>query len=85
MRPKQQTTTQSGDLFRSRLEQIINMKHELVQLAGKIVNAASIFLICAEVKFPRQRHSVISRRRDLVLHFLGAAHGAAFGLSGLAC
>jgi len=36
MRPKQRTTTQSGDLFRARLEQIINMKHELVQLAGKI-------------------------------------------------
>ena len=36
MRPKQPTTMQSGDLFRARLEQIINMKHELVQLAGKI-------------------------------------------------
>ena len=36
MRPKQQTATQSGDLFRAGLEQIINMKHELVQLAGKI-------------------------------------------------
>ena len=36
MRPKQHATTGSGDLFRARLEQIINMKHELVQLAGKI-------------------------------------------------
>jgi IS5 family transposase len=36
MRPKQTTTTRSGDLFRARLEQIINMKHELVQVAGKI-------------------------------------------------
>jgi len=36
MRPKQQETTRSGDLFRARLEQIINMQHELVQLAGKI-------------------------------------------------
>jgi len=36
MRPKQPPTTGSGDLFRSRLEQIINMKHELVQLAAKI-------------------------------------------------
>src|SRR5215471_10823937 len=25
-----------GDMFRARLEQIINMRHELVQLAGKI-------------------------------------------------
>jgi transposase, IS5 family len=36
MRPKQHETTRSGDLFRARLEQIINLKHELVQLAGKI-------------------------------------------------
>jgi IS5 family transposase len=36
MRPKQHATTGSGDLFRARLEQIINMKHELVALAGKI-------------------------------------------------
>jgi transposase, IS5 family len=36
MRPKKHGTTDSGDLFRARLEQIINMKHELVQLAGKI-------------------------------------------------
>jgi IS5 family transposase len=36
MRPKQHQTTGSGDLFRARLDQIINMKHELVQLAGKL-------------------------------------------------
>jgi IS5 family transposase len=36
MRPKQHETTGGGDLFRARLDQIINMKHELVQLAGKI-------------------------------------------------
>jgi IS5 family transposase len=36
MRPKKQATTGSGDLFRAKLEQIINMKHELVQLGGKI-------------------------------------------------
>ena len=43
MRRKQHETTGSGDLFRARLEQIIkrleqiiNMKHELVQLTGKI-------------------------------------------------
>src|SRR6187549_2274193 len=36
MRPKHHKTTGSGDLFRARLEQIINMKHELVQLGGKI-------------------------------------------------
>ena len=36
MRPKKHKTTGSGDLFRARLEQIINMKHELVLLAGKM-------------------------------------------------
>ena len=36
MRPKKHETTGSGDLFRARLEKIINMKHELVHLAVKI-------------------------------------------------
>src|SRR5271166_3822221 len=36
MRPKKPQTTSEGDLFRARLEQIINMSHELVQLASKI-------------------------------------------------
>src|SRR6201981_3156042 len=36
MRPRKPQTTGEGDLFRARLEQIINMKHELVQLAGEI-------------------------------------------------
>ena len=36
MRPKKQETTKEGDLFRARLDQIINMKHELVQLAGEV-------------------------------------------------
>jgi transposase, IS5 family len=36
MRPKKPETTGSNDLFRARLDQIINMKHQLVVLAGKI-------------------------------------------------
>jgi IS5 family transposase len=36
MRPKKQRTTGSGDLFRARLDQIIDMKHELVRLGGRI-------------------------------------------------
>ncbi len=36
MRPKKPETTRSSDLFRARLDQIINLKHELAQLAGKI-------------------------------------------------
>lgn len=36
MRPKKPGTTGEGDLFRARLEQIINLKHDLVQLAARI-------------------------------------------------
>ena len=36
MRPKKPETTRSADLFRARLDQIINLKHELAQLAGQI-------------------------------------------------
>src|ERR1700744_4788095 len=36
MRPKKHKTTGSNDLFRARLAQIINLKQELVLLAGKI-------------------------------------------------
>ena len=36
MRPKKHETTTTDDLFRSRLDQIINMKNELAQLAGQI-------------------------------------------------
>jgi hypothetical protein len=36
MRPTKHKTTGSNDLFRAWLDQIINLKHELVLLAGKI-------------------------------------------------
>jgi len=36
MRPKKHETTGEADLFRARLDQIIDMKHELVQLAGRL-------------------------------------------------
>ena len=36
MRPKKHAPTGAGDLFRARLDQIINMRHELVQLAERI-------------------------------------------------
>jgi len=35
MRPQKKMTGE-GDLFRARLDQIVNMKHELVQLGRKI-------------------------------------------------
>ena len=34
--PKKHETTDASDLFRARLDQIINMKHERVQLASKL-------------------------------------------------
>ena len=36
MRPKKRDEKGSGDLFRAQLDQIINMQHELVQLADRI-------------------------------------------------
>src|SRR5271166_7198033 len=36
MRPRKGATTGAGDLFRARLDQIINMRHELVQLSEKL-------------------------------------------------
>src|SRR5246500_353145 len=36
MRPRKPQGASEGDLFRARLDQIINMRHELVQLASKI-------------------------------------------------
>ena len=36
MRPKKHATMKSGDLFRARLDQIINLNHELAQFAGKV-------------------------------------------------
>ena len=41
MRPKKHETTDASDLFRARLDQIINMKHELVQLAGSSIGNGS--------------------------------------------
>ncbi len=36
MRPKQQQKARHDDLFRARLDQIINPKHELVELSERI-------------------------------------------------
>jgi IS5 family transposase len=63
MRPKKQETTGAGDLFRARLDQIINMKHELVQLAGKI----DWDFLDAEIAPALQRQGP-ARHRDAVRH-----------------
>ena len=50
-----------------------------------VVNAASNFPKCAEVKFPCWRVSVISRPGgDLGLHFLAAVRGGVANVPGLA-
>ena len=49
-----------------------------------LVNAVSIFLTCAEVKFPRQRVSVISRQGDRGLRFWAAGRDGAAAVPGLA-
>jgi IS5 family transposase len=36
MRPRQQKKSDHDDLFKARLDQIINLRHELVILANKI-------------------------------------------------
>jgi transposase, IS5 family len=36
MRPKKHETTEEEDLFRARLDRMIDMKHELVKLAGRL-------------------------------------------------
>ena len=36
MRPKKREKSGSGDLFRAQLDQIINMRHELVRLADAV-------------------------------------------------
>jgi hypothetical protein len=58
MRPKKHETTGSGDLFRARLDQIINMRHELVQLAGNPPEQPGGDQPDARLcPFSRQRHS----------------------------
>ena len=56
----------------------------LNRASGWCVNAVSIFLTCAEVKFPRRRVAVISRLDDLGLHFWVVDRGGAAAVRGLA-
>ena len=48
MKPRERRETGEMDLFRSRLDQIINMDHELVRLA-KTVSWEAIEAWCSEV------------------------------------
>jgi hypothetical protein len=60
--------------------------HRLSQriISRHVVNAVSIFLTCAEVKFPRRRVAVISRLDELGLHFWVVDRGGAAAVPGLA-
>ena len=64
MRPKKHRTTGSGDLFRARLDQIINMKHELVQLAGKVDWDMDRRRDCAALQRERSARHCDPLRRD---------------------
>ena len=48
MKPRERRETASRDLFRSRLDQIINMQHEAVKLS-RIVSWSFIAERCGEV------------------------------------
>src|SRR5918911_2598874 len=68
MRPKKHEMTGSGDLCRARLDQIINMNHELVQLAGKIdwefIDGENGSLRCLEIStYYRSRRTGADGRR----------------------
>lgn len=51
MRPSKKISDESGDLFRARLVQIINLKHEPVQLGQRAPKPLRVFL-------SDQRHGV---------------------------
>jgi len=55
MRPGKPATTDQKDLFRARLDQIINMRHELVLLAGRYAHAKQFKRARREPKFLRTR------------------------------
>jgi transposase, IS5 family len=65
MRPKKAATTSEGDLFRASLDQIIDLKHELVQL-GKIDWDGSI----ARLRQSTARRAGPARDRDPFCHRL---------------
>ena len=68
MRPKKHETTGSGDLFRARLEQIINMKHELVvsALLAPLICGLDVLTdapVCEAPERLKQRAAVVGARR----------------------
>jgi hypothetical protein len=49
MRPRERRETSEQDLFRSRLDQIIDMKHALVKLARAIWRSSAFHLSLSDV------------------------------------
>ena len=68
MRPRKRVTTGAGDLFRARLDQIINMKHELVQLAERIGQPALEEAFAAALSRASQIRSQQQRQRGWKLY-----------------
>ena len=63
MKPRERRETGETDLFRSRLDQIINMNHELVRLA-KSVSWEAIEARCGEVYSDGPRHAASANAVD---------------------
>ena len=69
MRPKKHETTGSGDLFRARLDQIINMRHELVQL---LRDRAEVHEVALSVASGRGTLYVPLSDQGVLLHLAGS-------------
>ena len=63
MKPRERRERGEQDLFRSRLDQIINMDHELVKLA-KTISWSFIETKCGEVYTRGPRHAAVADPAD---------------------
>jgi transposase, IS5 family len=63
MKPRETKTTGEHDLFRSRLDQILNMQHQLVKLA-KTVNWKHLETVCGEVYSDAPKSDVLAKSKS---------------------
>ena len=71
MRPNKPRTTGVGDLFRARLDQIINLKHELVQLAGGSIGIGSMARCALYSDNGRRDRDAVRHRAVAAQHIYG--------------
>ena len=72
MRPQKPKTTGEGDLFRARLDQIINMKHELVKLAGEFALLIGIGALLISIFCSKPSLAASERGVGVQLHKIGS-------------